>query len=93
MGAFDRLQEAGKALLAAVAAAVGSVLVTTAADPDGSISNIQLPNTKDEWVAFGSAVVLTYLAAYFKRNFPSVPKAEDDLKLAEKRVRAGKQAA
>lgn len=93
MGVFDRVQEIGKAILAAVVTAVGGVLVTTSADPDGSLGNIQLPNTKDEWTAFATAVVLTFVAAYFKRNFPSVPKAEADLALAEKRVRAGKQSA
>lgn len=91
MSAFDRVQEIGKAVLAAVAAAAGGVILSTAADAEGTLTNPELPNTSDEWVSFGVAVVLVYAATYLKRNFPSVVKAKDDVALAEQRVREGKQ--
>lgn len=93
MAIFDRLQEVGKAVAGAVVGAVIAVLQTTAADPDGGVANVELPNTTDEWVGFGIAVALGFLVPYLKRNFPSVEKAESDLALAQQRVAKGKQSA
>lgn len=102
MGAFDRVQEAAKSVMGALATVIVSVLFTTVTDPDAVVNPdapasagavIQLPNTKAEWVTMLVAVAVGFLLPYLKRNFPSVVKAQDDLQLAEKRVAAGKQSA
>ncbi len=88
----DRFLSHAKAFLGSVAAAVAVVIFNTTAQPDGSITNWELPNSRDEWVAFVTAVVLGWLLPWFQRNYPSVAKAEADLALAQKRVSTGKQA-
>lgn len=88
----DRLMAHAKAFVGSVAAAVAVVIFNTTAQPDGSITNWELPNTREEWVAFVSAVIVGWLLPWLQRNYPSVAKAQADLALAEKRVITGKQA-
>lgn len=91
MSFWDRLQANGKALAGAVAGAVISVLQTTVTDPEGTLTNVELPNTESEWVAFAAAVVIGFALPWLKRNFPSVPEAQQKVAVAEQRVAAGKQ--
>jgi hypothetical protein len=97
---WDKVQQAGKAVLGGVAGAVVSVLFTTVTEPDATVNPdavpgadqlVQLPNTQAEWVTFAIAVVLGFLLPYLKRNFPSVVQAQEQLAVAQNRVAEGKQ--
>jgi fructose-specific phosphotransferase system IIC component len=91
MTVLDQLQDKAKALAGALAGAIISVLQTTVTDPEGSLTNVELPNTSEEWTAFAVAVAIGFVLPYLKKNYPSVSKARDTLKVAEERVRLDKQ--
>lgn len=93
MGFVDRLQANAKAFAGALAGALISVLQTTATDPDGSLANVELPNTEKEWFAFAAAVAVGFALPWLKKNFPSVPEAQKKVTEAERRVAEGKQQA
>lgn len=88
---LDRIKAQLKALAAAVIAALGGVALTTAADPEGSITNIEIPNTTEEWLTFGVAVLVSYLGVFGANNYESVPALRAKLDEATKRVALGKQ--
>ena len=87
----DLLQANAKALAGAVVGAVASIVYNTSSEVDGTITNVELPNTQSEWIAFAFAVLMGVVLPYLKRNFPEVNKAVEDLELAKERVRLGKQ--
>jgi fructose-specific phosphotransferase system IIC component len=93
MSFTDRLQANAKAIAGALAGAVISVLQTTVTDPEGSVANVELPNTEEEWVAFVIAVIIGFALPWLKENFPSVPEAQRKVTQAEQRVAEGKQSA
>ena len=91
MNLWDKVQDAGKAFLGAIAAALVLLLEPFLKDPTSGLSNVDLPKNGQEWLGFFIAAGIGFLLPWLKRNFPSVEKAEKNLALAQERVETGKQ--